>query len=284
MIIWTILVILVVAFLITLYFVPYKTLKGKIFKKIYPDTLPVSRVLYKGSGFTVEFKRNNDNWQMISPVDWQADTNKMRNLMVKLSLLDVNDRLSGKNPLDSEYSIGRNGVLELEANGKVVSLSFGSMVSQEELVYVVKSDDGDVLTVHSSIVAALPKSADDFKRMTLFEDIYTSIRTAEAVVEGKGFLIMRTDVGWIANGKNSFDEQVLPFLEGLTELRATGFAKKDIQLPAKHHAFISVKASAKTISRYFFESDEYEDSFLVPLNGEVLLVDKNEAQKYFSFK
>ena len=29
---------------------------------------------------------------------------------------------------------------------------------------------------------------------------------------------------------------------------------------------------------------EYEDSFLVPLNGEVLLVDKNEAQKYFSFK
>lgn len=279
----SIFVFMFVAFLVVLYFIPYKTLKGKIFKKIYPDTSGVTRVSFNGGSYTVEFKRTGDTWQMISPVEWQADTSKMRNLMLRLSMLDVNDRLSGKNPQDSEYAIGRNGVLELDANGKIETLTFGNQVSQEDLVYVVKGSDGDVMTVHNSIIYALPKSRDDFKRMTLFEDIYTSIRSAEAVIDGKGFLIMKTDTGWIANGKNCFDEQVMPFFEGLTELTASGFAESNTQLPPKHVAVITIKASAKAISRYFFESENYEDSYLVPLNGEILLVDKLEAHKYFTF-
>ncbi len=273
-----------VAFLIVLYFLPYKTLKGKIFKKIYPNTPDITRVTYKGYGYTVEFVRKDTYWQMVSPDDWQADTIKMRNLMLKLADLDMIDRFTGKNPKDSEYSIGRNGILELEAKGKVVSLEFGSIVPENDVVYVVKSDDGDIVTVNAGIISALPKSNDDFKRMTLFEDVYTSIKNVEAVMESRGYLITKTNEGWIANGRNCFDEEVMPFLEGLMSLRASKFAPANTQLPPKHIGFITIRSSGKGIPRYFFESADFDGSYLVPLNGEILVVDKEEALRFFSFK
>lgn len=270
-----------VSFLVVLYFLPYKMLKGKIFKKLYPSTAAVDKVVFKGKDFDVEFLRQGERWAMVSPVSWQADTEKMLHLMLRISELDVIDRFSGANAADSQYDIGRNGVLELWEGDKSTALEFGSICEDGESIYLVKSNDGDVLTVSSAILAVLPKSEDDFKRTRLFESLLSEINSAETVMDGKSRLMTRSDKGWILNGKNAFDESVLPMLEAIMNIRAEGFIQKDTQLPPKHSGFITVKGKGKAVSRYFFRLKDYENKYIVPMKGELLIVDKNSVKDVF---
>ncbi len=278
----TLFLFLFVVFLVCLYFLPYKKLKGKIFKKLFPDTSSVKAVSYTRGDFSVSFERDAQRWRMVSPAVWQADTVKMRRLMLRLSELDVDERLSGKNPDDPLYLIGRNGTLELDSGTSRTALSFGSYDESGDHVYVVKSGDGDILSVNASILSALPSDADDFKRRLLFEEAYSNIRYVEAVMDGKSYLMTKTDAGWVMNGKNIFDEKARPFVEGLLEIEGDRFIGAGTKLPPKHAGLITMKAVDKAVSRYFFTVPEFEDEYLVPMEGEILLVPKAAVKAYFA--
>ena len=280
--IWaTVLLFVFVSVLVVLYFLPYKTLKGKIFKKLYPSTAAVDKVIFNGKDFKVEFQRKGERWTMVFPVSWQADTEKMLHLMLRISELDVIDRFSGVNVSDSQYDIGRNGVLELWEGDKSTVFELGSITEDGEAIYLVKSNDGDVLTVSNAILPVLPKSEDDFKRTRLFESLLSEINSTETVMEGKSRLITRSDKGWILNGKNAFDENILPLLEAIMNIRAEGFIPKDTQLPPKYSGFITVKGKGKAVSRYFFQLQSYENKYIVPMKGELLIVDKDSVKDVF---
>ena len=218
---------------------------------------------------------------MVFPVSWQADTEKMLHLMLRISELDVIDRFSGVNVSDSQYDIGRNGVLELWEGDKSTVFELGSITEDGEAIYLVKSNDGDVLTVSNAILPVLPKSEDDFKRTRLFESLLSEINSTETVMEGKSRLITRSDKGWILNGKNAFDENILPLLEAIMNIRAEGFIPKDTQLPPKYSGFITVKGKGKAVSRYFFQLQSYENKYIVPMKGELLIVDKDSVKDVF---
>ena len=279
----TVFIFLFVVVLVCIYFMPYKKLKGKIFKKLYPDTSPITAVSFTKGNFSVSFERDGEHWNIISPAAWQADTAKMRKLMIKLSEFDVEDRFSDANPDDQQYAIGSNGVLDLAGEGIVSTvISFGAYDESGSYIYATKSGDADILLVNAMILSVLPSGADDFKRRLLFEEIYSNIASVEAILCGKGYLMVKTNAGWIMNGKNVFDEKARPLVESLLNIQAEHFANAGTKLPPKHEGLITVKAADKAVSRYFFTLPEYEDEYLVPMEGEILIINKSAVDNYFS--
>ena len=194
-------IIILVAVLAAIYFLPYRKLKGKIFKKLLPDIKGITAMEYRTSAYSLQLEKRKGVWYVIDS-DWEADRSKVTKLLNRLRDLNVDERISAS--IDApEYSIGSNGYLLLDYSGKHVTIAIGNRVEQdEEYVYITKTGDPDILVVHSGALSLLPKDAGAFSDTLLFQAYYPQIKSIEASLGKDYFSLLRTENGWLYDGKN----------------------------------------------------------------------------------
>lgn len=275
---------IIIIALVSLYFLPYKKLKGKIFKKLLPDPYAAHEISYVTRESDVYLKREDEVWMIGKSLEWKADARKMRRLLSKLMEIDVSDRITTTDYNNDEYDIGRNGVITIVYSKRTIELKLGGRSKKDdESLYLTKTGDKDVLLVPSAILQFLPKDVESFKDMLLFKAFYSQVTSVEAQFDGKGYLMTKTDAGWMLRGNNVFEEKAHPFIESLLDLGACGFASSSLKLPPKAVGIITLKVSGKAVIRHFFEVEDETDVYLVPLDGEILKVEKTLINNVFGF-
>ncbi|HIZ90168.1 MAG TPA: DUF4340 domain-containing protein [Candidatus Mucispirillum faecigallinarum] len=276
-------IILLVLILASIYFLPYRRLKGKVFKKLLPDPAGITAMEYRTSAYSLQLEKRQGVWYVIDS-DWEADKAKVTKLLNRLRDLTVDERVTGSQD-DPEFNIGSNGYLILNYDGQITTISIGNRVEHDEdYVYITKSGDPDILVVHSGALSLLPKDVTSFSDTVIFEAFYPQIKSIEASLGNDYFTLHRTENGWMFEGKTLIkEEKAQSFIEKLLAAEALGFVEEEIQLPQRPTATITVKVNRRGVIRYFFEVPNLQDKFLMPLKGRILYVDKNVVKDIFAF-
>ncbi|MCI6474147.1 MAG: DUF4340 domain-containing protein [Mucispirillum sp.] len=276
-------IILFVLILASIYFLPYRRLKGKVFKKLLPDPAGITAMEYRTSAYSLQLEKRKGVWYVIDS-DWEADKAKVTKLLNRLRDLTVDERVTGSQD-DPEFNIGSNGYLILNYDGQITTISIGNRVEHDEdYVYITKSGDPDILVVHSGALSLLPKDVTSFSDTVIFEAFYPQIKSIEASLGNDYFTLHRTENGWMFEGKTLIkEEKAQSFIEKLLAAEALGFVEEEIQLPQRPTATITVKVNRRGVIRYFFEVPNLQDKFLMPLKGRILYVDKNVVKDIFAF-
>lgn len=276
-------IILLVVILASIYFLPYRRLKGKVFKKLLPDPAGITAMEYRTSAYSLQLEKRKGVWYVIDS-DWEADKAKVTKLLNRLRDLTVDERVTGSQD-DPEFNIGSNGYLILNYDGQITTISIGNRVEHDEdYVYITKSGDPDILVVHSGALSLLPKDVTSFSDTVIFEAFYPQIKSIEASLGNDYFTLHRTENGWMFEGNTLIkEEKAQSFIEKLLAAEALGFVEEEIQLPQRPTATITVKVNRRGVIRYFFAVPNIQDKFLMPLKGRILYVDKNVVKDIFAF-
>lgn len=276
--------IVLVLVLAGIYFMPYRQLRGKIFKRLLPDTAGITAMEYRTSAYSLQLEKRNDTWYLIDS-DWEADPQKVRKLLSRLRDLVVDERINAGHD-DPDYDIGSNGYLILDYSGNVTTIAIGNRLQEdEEYVYITKTGDPDILVVHSSALSLLPKDATSFSDTLLFEAYYPQVKSIEASYKKDYFSLIKTEDGWKYDGVTSVkDEIAQAFIEDIISTEASGFVEdENIKIPPRPEATITLKIGNRGVTRYLFEVSGI-DKYIMPLRGRILYVEKDIVKKIFSFK
>ena len=161
-------IIVLVLILASIYFLPYRKLKGKVFKKLLPDPSGITAMEYRTAAYSLQLEKRNGIWYIIDS-DWEADKSRVTKLLNRLRDLNVDERITGSQD-DPEFNIGSNGYLILDYEGKITNIAIGNRVEHDEdYVYITKSGDPDILVVHSGALSLLSKDGQSFSDTVIFE-------------------------------------------------------------------------------------------------------------------
>ena len=277
-------IIVLVLILASIYFLPYRKLKGKVFKKLLPDPSGITAMEYRTAAYSLQLEKRNGIWYIIDS-DWEADKSRVTKLLNRLRDLNVDERITGSQD-DPEFNIGSNGYLILDYEGKITNIAIGNRVEHDEdYVYITKSGDPDILVVHSGALSLLSKDGQSFSDTVIFEAYYPQIKSVEASLSSDYFTLHCTENGWLIDGKNLIkEEKAQTFIETLLAAEALGFVEdENIKLPQRPTATITMKVNRRSVIRYFFAIPSLQDKFLMPLKGRILYVEKDVVKQIFAF-
>lgn len=277
-------IIVLVLILASIYFLPYRKLKGKVFKKLLPDPSGITAMEYRTAAYSLQLEKRNGIWYIIDS-DWEADKSRVTKLLNRLRDLNVDERITGSQD-DPEFNIGSNGYLILDYEGKITNIAIGNRVEHDEdYVYITKSGDPDILVVHSGALSLLSKDGQSFSDTVIFEAYYPQIKSVEASLGSDYFTLHCTENGWLIDGKNLIkEEKAQTFIETLLAAEALGFVEdENIKLPQRPTATITMKVNRRSAIRYFFAIPSLQDKFLMPLKGRILYVEKDVVKQIFAF-
>lgn len=277
-------IIVLVLILASIYFLPYRKLKGKVFKKLLPDPSGITAMEYRTAAYSLQLEKRNGIWYIIDS-DWEADKSRVTKLLNRLRDLNVDERITGSQD-DPEFNIGSNGYLILDYEGKITNIAIGNRVEHDEdYVYITKSGDPDILVVHSGALSLLSKDGQSFSDTVIFEAYYPQIKSVEASLDSDYFTLHCTENGWLIDGKNLIkEEKAQTFIETLLAAEALGFVEdENIKLPQRPTATITMKVNRRSVIRYFFAIPSLQDKFLMPLKGRILYVEKDVVKQIFAF-
>lgn len=278
-------IIVFVVILASIYFLLYRKLKGKVFGKLLPDPADLTAMEYRTSAYSLELEKKNGVWYLIDS-DWEADKTRVTKLLNRLRDLNVDERIEGSHDAP-EFNIGCNGYLVLAYDKNVITIAIGNRVeNNDECVYITKTGDPDILVVHAGALSLLPRDATTFSDTLIFEAYYPQIKSLEASLGKDFFIFLRTEDGWLLDGKKLVkEEKAQKFIEQLLASEATGFVEEDedIKIPQKPIATVTIKVNRKGVTRYFFSIPEIQDKFLMPLKGRILYVEKDVVKQIFAF-
>lgn len=273
----------IIAVALVVYFFFYRRHRTKDVSKLLPENIHIDNIVYTKGELSLEFRRDGNAWQMVSPELWDVVPEKIRRLIFKLVTLDIDEYFSAANSEKEEFGIGKNGELTIDAGDERISITIGSIYPKNnELVYIRKTDEKGVALVSASILDVLPKNIGEYRNMKLFEGIASNVDSLEAGNSERAYLLVRTEQAWIMSGKNMLDEKAKPFLEQVLALQAESFMDPSLKLSPKPEVYVILKISRKTVTRNFFVVDD--DYFVTPVESKLLKIKKSDVDFIFSFK
>lgn len=269
------LIILIVMFL--------KEAKIDIFRKmIIPDPSRITALEYRTTAYSLELEKRNDIWYLIDS-DWEADPDRVEQLLSRLRDLEVDERISGSHD-DPEFNIGCNGYLILDYDGDVITIAIGNRVEDDdECVYITKTGDPDILVVHANALSLLNKERSVAASGFIFNAYYPHVSSV-SIRYGKTLLLLtKVDDSWFFGGKSVKEAKALRFIEDLCSIEAAGYAPDDTDLPKQPLASITMKVNRRGITRLFFHNPDIKSRYLMPMKGRILYIDKDVMKNVLSW-
>lgn len=191
----------------------------------------ISRVELITKKQDIEFGRNKDGWQIVTPKPLRADAFQVEELVrnLKDAKMDVSVSDADEKKAASAFATGSP-----MATAKVTDES-----GTQEL-QVRKSKDGyyakssaveGVYKVSDELAQGLNKSLDDFRNKKLFDLGFNDPNKIEMHDGPKAYFLTRSGDDWWSDGKKMDASSLLPFVENIRDLSARKFAESGFTTP-----------------------------------------------------
>ncbi len=190
----------------------------------------VSRIEIVRKNQTIEFGKNNEEWQILQPEPLRADNSQVGELVQKLTdaKMDLSEpdtsnaasSFAAAAPVAIAKVTGPSGTQELQVRkNKDTYLAESSAV---EGVYKINAD----------VSQAMDKSVDDFRNKKLFDFGYSDPDKVELSFGTKSYLFTRTNHDWWLSGKKMDVDGIGALLGNLRELSADKFVSSGFSNPS----------------------------------------------------
>ncbi len=197
------------------------------------DTNKLTRIDLVSGKSDIEFGKNNQNdWQILKPQPYRADSFQVEELLRKLS--DAKMDLSGNTETDQKaaaaYASGS------PAGTVKVSDSSGTQVLElhknKNDYYAKSSVVPGIYKVSDDLGKALDKSLDDFRNKKIFDFGFNDPTKIDVQSNSSSKSLVRSGTDWKLNGKTMDPGSVQAFIDKLRDLSATKFASSGFTSPA----------------------------------------------------
>ena len=197
------------------------------------DTNKLTRVDLLSGKSDIEFGKNNQNeWQILKPQPYRADSFQVEELLRKLSdaKMDLSGNAEAEQKAAAAYAAGS------PAGSVKVADSSGTQTldvrKNKDDYYAKSSVVADAYKVSADLGKALDKSLDDFRNKKIF-DFGFSDPTKIDIQSGSGSKsLARGGTDWKMNGKTMDPGTVQAFIDKLRDLSAVKFVPSGFTSPA----------------------------------------------------
>ena len=225
----------------------WRDLRDKRLLTIENDKL--SRVELSSGGKVIEFGKNQSNeWQIVKPNPYRADTFGVEELVRKLK----DAKLDPASPdADVEKAGATFGTAVPVAIAKLTDASGTQQLEirktkDKEPVYYAKSSAVDgVYKVPADLATAAAKQVSDFRNKKLFDFGFTDPSKLEIKVAGKSKSCGKNGEKWICDNKEAKPETVNGFVDKIRDLTAKQFVDGPSKITAADIEVTVVTTDAK---------------------------------------
>lgn len=212
------------------------------------DTDKLSRVELDAKKQLIEFGRNKDQWQIVKPKPFRADSSQVDDLIRKLSdaKMDLSVSADDQKKAASAFAAGT-----VVATAKLTDTAGTQelQVRKNKTDYYAKSSDVEgVYKVGNDLGLALDKGVDDFRTKKLFDLGFADPDKIEFQDGSKTYFLTKGgEDWWLPDGKKADAIPAETFVEKVRDLAATkfpdsGFTTSALELTATSN-------SGKTIEK-----------------------------------
>ncbi len=196
------------------------------------DTNKLTRVDLLSGKSDIEFGKNNQNeWQILKPQPYRADSFQVEELLRKLS--DAKMDLSG-NP-EAEQKAAAAYAAGSPAGSVKVSDSSGTQTldvrKNKDDYYAKSSVVTGVYKVSADLGKALDKSLDDFRNKKIFDFGFNDPTKIDIQSGSNNKSLVRSGTDWKMNGKTMDPGTVQAFIDKLRDLSAAKFVPSGFTSP-----------------------------------------------------
>ena len=200
----------------------------------------ISRLALMRNNHEIEFGRNKDDWQILTPKPLRADSVQVGELVGKLTDARMDLSETDKDLKDAASAFVRATPV---ATAKVTDQS-GTQELQvrknNKGTYYAKSSVVDgVYKVDSSLGQALDKGLDDFRNKKLFDLGFNDPGKIEMHNGSKAYFLGKSGSDWWSNGKKMDAGSVEPYISDLRSLAASKFVQSGFANPTIEVTVIS---------------------------------------------
>jgi hypothetical protein len=186
----------------------------------------ISRIELVRKNQDIEFGRNKDDWQILKPKPLRADSNRVSELIRKLT--DAKMDLSSSDPKETASAFANatpiatakltdeSGTQELQVRKKQVGTSSDAYYAKSSAV------DG-VYRINSDVGPALDRDLDDFRNKKIFDFGFVDPEKIELHVGSKAHFLVRSGDDWWWNGKKMDSGTVQSLISDLRDLSGDRF-------------------------------------------------------------
>jgi hypothetical protein len=222
---------------------------------------------------TLEFRRNQDEWEIFKPRPLRADSGEVRELVGKLS--DARMDLTG---LEKDLQKAEAAFLRATpvAIAKLTDLSGTQelQIRKSNDAYYARSNVVDgTYKIEPSLGPALGKAQDEFRNKRLFDFGFEDPTKIEMHNGAKSYFLSRSGTDWWSNGKKMDPESVQGLVAKLRELAASKFAESGFSNPSIELTVTS--DDGKRIERVFIAKSG--DSYVAKRENEAATLYQLEA-------
>lgn len=198
------------------------------------DTDKISRLELVRKNQTIEFGRNKDEWQILKPKPFRADSYQVGELARKLANARMDLSGSDTNAKEAESAFARGTAV---ATARVTDQS-GTQVlrvcKSKDAYYAKSSAVEGTYKVDADLGQTLDKGLDDFRNKKLFDFGFSDPSKIEMHSGAKAYFLTRGSAGaedWWSNGKKMDAESVQSYISSLRDLTSTKFVDSGFANP-----------------------------------------------------
>jgi hypothetical protein len=197
------------------------------------DTNKLTLVDLSAGKSNIEFGKNNQNdWQIIKPQPYRADSFQVEELLRKLgdAKMDLSGTENDAKKVDAAYAAGSPaGTVKVSDVSGTQTLE----VRKNKDDYYAKSSvvPGDY-KVSSDLGKALDKSLDDFRNKKIFDFGFNDPTKIEIQNGSSDKALTRSGTDWKTNGKTMDSGTVQSFIDKLRDVSAAKFVTSGFTSPA----------------------------------------------------
>lgn len=212
------------------------------------DTDKLSRVELDAKKQLIEFGRNKDQWQIVKPKPFRADSSQVDDLIRKLSdaKMDLSVSADDQKKAASAFAAGT-----AVATAKLTDTAGTQelQVRKNKTDYYAKSSDVEgVYKVGNDLGLALDKGVDDFRTKKLFDLGFADPDKIEFQDGSKTYFLTKGgEDWWLPDGKKADAIPAETFVEKVRDLAATKFPDSGFTTSAME--LTATSNSGKTIER-----------------------------------
>jgi hypothetical protein len=202
-----------------------KEIKPLLFGNLSPDK--IQEIRWQRGPEVVLLKKNKE-WEILQPLSARADSWAVENLLLALTNLKPERRLSEIQPGAEEFGLYPPKVkISFFAQGKWSEILVGNKTAFGQDFYVKVSSIPDLLLVQEFIIQDLDRDLFSLREKKVFSIPVDQVQSMEFHTNQKDFYLEKTSEGWKQKGRSEGEmnkKQVDSFLNEVLQLKVKGFA------------------------------------------------------------
>ncbi len=231
----------------------------------------------------IVLQKEGDRWQMIEPVDYPADMQRVTRTISMLADMTKKALVSENPEKRSIYQVDSTGkrVKVYEGGQQKIDLFIGKFGNTPRETYVREVDKDEVLLVDGALSLMLKAAVKDWRDRAVIHTAEQEIEQIKYQYRDDSFTLARQDTSWTIDGLPADNTKVDNLLREIANFKTDFFLSKGEKEDANLTATVTVDSTQLTFyrvddERYYVKNANNPQEFIVLMGKADRILKKRE--------